>query len=138
MRDHGTPLGRAILAPAAARERDSRERNFPELVKAGRIPAEQAEAELAAWRAIAEILKRGETERDTSWTELHLYTSRCLLALEADLRRAAQAGSDKLPRLIERRDLVAAIHARIDWHKHLIDDANTQLRTLAAAARMVA
>lgn len=133
-----SPIERAFLAPAAMLERDTRERHFPALVKAGKITREEATGELAAWRTLAELLESGETQRQTSWSELHLYMFRCLQALERDVKKAETGDADKLRKLIERRDLVAAIHARIDQQKHLIDDATTLLRQQAEAARMVA
>jgi hypothetical protein len=119
------------LAAAAALERDTRERNYPDLVKAGKLTAEQADGDLAAWRTIAEILERGFTMRETSWSELHLYTSRCLQALERDVERAQADGSPKLARLLDRRADVAAIHHLVDRHKFLIDDTNRILRARA-------
>lgn len=121
-----------ILCDAATRERDSRERGFPALIEAGKITREDAEAQLAAWRAMVDLFARGYAERDISWSELHLATSRCLQALERDVERAQGGDPDKLRKLIERRDLVDAIHTRIDHHKHLFDDTTAELRQHAA------
>lgn len=131
-------IARAFLAPSAVLERDTRERHYPDLVKAGKITREDAEGDIAAWRAIAEMLEHGETQRQTSWTELHLYTSRCVQNLELKVKEAQASGSDNLRRLIERRDLVAAIHERVDHNKYLADDLTEELRRRTATARLVA
>lgn len=125
------------LAEAAALERDVRERKFPELVASGRVTHDDAEAELAAWRAIADIMDRGETAREISWSTLHLYTSRCLQALEADVKKMEQENDQKpcperCRRVLNRRAMVDAIHQPIARQKYLIDDTSTLLRERAA------
>ena len=120
------------LAEAAARERDLREKHFPALVESGRATKEEADAEIAAWRAIADLMERGWTERETSWSTLHLFSSRALQALAADADRAENGGDEpKLHRLRERLATIQAIHRPIDRMKFLIDDTNAILRARA-------
>lgn len=153
------------LAEAAARERDLRKKHFPALIESGRATKEEADAEIAAWRAIADLMERGWTERipprgfpgrgtaeggggaTFSWSTLHLFTSRALQALVADVERAEAARPEpversgdepKLIRLRERLATIEAIHRPIDRMKFLIDDANAILRARAARASAAA
>lgn len=126
------------LAIAAAYERDVRQRNFPKLIESGRIARAVAEAEIAAWRAIADLMEQGWTQSAVTWTGLHNYTARCLQALESDLDKAKGGEATKLQRLFERRATVDAIHQVIARQKYLIDDTNVLLRQRAEQGRAAA
>lgn len=124
---------RSILAAAAERERDSREAGYPKLIEAGRIAQDDAEADLRAWRTIAEIFANGFTMRDMSWSELHLASSRALQGCDRDVERTA-GDEAKLRKRLERRDLVFSIHQQIELHKFRFEETTAILRGRADVA----
>lgn len=121
---------RAFLGPAAAHELDARRRHYPKLIGAGRITRDEAEADLAAWHAIAQLFdptippRNGEGDQPQAGgggpsiplTILAEAAARCLAGLEADLARAPD---DKRAKLTARRDLAAALHERVTFEIHL-------------------
>lgn len=132
-----SPLNMA-LAKAAANEHQARERHYPALIKAGKISAEDAKADMDAWRVVAELFATGTAATDTTFSALHLFTSRCLRELDKKVEAATAGNDDRLPRLIERRDMVWAIHHRIELQRYLIDDVTADLRARTEASRKVA
>jgi hypothetical protein len=100
------------LADAAAFELGAREKFYPADIEAGRIERGDAAVDVEAWRAIAALLAAGSVETDLSWAQLELATSRALISTSE--KAAAKPGDW---RLVERRDAVASIHARIAWHR---------------------
>jgi hypothetical protein len=117
------------MHPAAARERDLREKHWPEEVAAGRMSATDAEADMAAWRAIAELAEGGSCTRDlieaflpAPARDLDLW--RFLEGRAADaLQRREQALAERPGdgRLRERRDLVAVIHAGLAAQREIVE-----------------
>ncbi len=103
---------KSYFAQAAARELGAREKHYPQQVEAGALGKEDAETDLAAWRAIAELFDRGDTEATLSWAQLEHATSRALIR-----REEALAGNPHDQRLIARRDAVWGIHERIVHHR---------------------
>jgi len=103
------------LAEVAAGEVATREAHFPALVEAGRMERTDAEAELAAWRAIAGICgANGIASTSLAWPALELAASRALIRGEEAVNR--QPGNRAL---LERRDAIQAIHARVAHQREL-------------------
>lgn len=103
---------RADLAPIAARELSLRERDWPKAVAAGGMTQADADADLAAWRAIAALLERGSIETELTWGQL-------MTALTTAQDRRGEAiiaarGSDKEARLEQRLGGVVAIRRAIE------------------------
>ena len=99
----------------AAAEVSTREARFPAMIEAGRIERGDAEAELAAWRAIAGICgSNGITSEACAWPQLELAASRALIrGEEVVIRKPGNRA------LLERRDAIQAIHVRIVHQREL-------------------
>lgn len=133
-----SPSERERFAAAAAYERAVRVAAYPKHVESGKVSQQEADADIAAWATLAELFDRGGTDRETSWSELHFYTSRHFQALEQDVDAATARGDQPGEKLRERWATAAAIQAVIERHKFLVDDCNVLLRQRAAAARQAA
>jgi hypothetical protein len=118
------------LAPAAARERDLWTRHRDRMVASGQATAAEADAAIAAWSVLAELIAKRSCETDLTWADLAAVTARALERREADA--AAKPGN---PRAAERRDLVAAIHRGVSRQRAFIDDLNAALRRRAERDR---
>lgn len=127
------PMLRSYFAAAAARELAIREKRYPEKLAAGEMARDDAEADLAAWRAIATLFADGAAETDLSWAQLELATARALQRREDAL---AEKPAD--PDRIARRDAVWGIHERISWHRATVDDLNRRLRDRAVRTAQAA
>lgn len=113
-----TPSLRAYFADAAAREVEAREKHYPAMVDAGEIERGDAEADLAAWRAIAALFRAGSAETELAWAALELATSRALQRCEDDLAAKPTNATRRA-----RRDAVWGIHERISWHRQRLAPA---------------
>lgn len=103
---------RPDLAPIAARELALRERDWPKAVAAGAMTQDQADADLAAWRAIAELLEHGQVETSLTWAEL---TAALLTAQDRRIEAVIAAkGSDKEARLEARLGGVVACRRAVE------------------------
>lgn len=120
------------LADMAAFERDRRGATYPGSVAAGKRSAADAEADYAAWVAIAEWFA-GRRPDEISFAAMEHATSRALASLEALAERRPGERA-----ILERRDAVAAIHERVAHRRALIDDINTRLRAWAQPERQAA
>lgn len=122
------------LARAAARERDTRARNYPARIEAGKVERGDAEADVAAWSAIAELFDKGEALTGLTYPELELATSRALQRREQALAECpppaagdlldqaeATAAAERRIALLARRDAVWAIHERISHQRQLLE-----------------
>jgi hypothetical protein len=105
-----------FLAEAARHELAAREKRYPRMVEEGAIERGAAAADLAAWRAIAEIFAEGSTRSDLGWPELE-HAAAGAMARLAEIEAAPA-----------RRDAVQAIHARLAATRTLIDELNAALR----------
>lgn len=100
-------MAAAALAQAAAFEVASREKHHPAMIAAGEIERTDADADLAAWRAIAAMLAvPGNRNPRLEVTDLPWET------LELAARRAAQRLAERVPACPERCRAVAEI---ADW-----------------------
>ena len=61
---------RGIIAETARRELALRERDWPIEVREGRMDAGTANADIAAWRAIAAMIEQGSAETQLGWEDL--------------------------------------------------------------------
>jgi len=103
------------LAEMATAEVATREARYPAMIDAGTIERTDAEADLEAWRAIAGICgSNGITSSDRTWSQLELAASRALIRGEEVVIRKPGVRA-----LIERRDAIQAIHARIVHQREL-------------------
>lgn len=106
---------RIWLGGMAAAELVTREARYPQLVELGRMSRDAAEADIAAWRAIAPLFAEGSVETGLSWSDL-AHAARIQFAT---LCRSCDADpSDAAKR--ERRDAVQAILARLEWQREQI------------------
>jgi len=132
---------RAGYAPDAARERDERARLYPARIAEEKIERGDAEADYAAWGAIArwcegrwgETVIVGAAGEEITLEAMELAAARALQAGEAAV---AKAPAD--PSRIARRDAVAAIHGLLSHYRAWLGDLNTELRAQAAARRQAA
>ncbi len=108
------PWLQQYLAVAAKRELSARESHYPAQVEAGTLGREEADQDIAAWRAIAELFAAGSAETGLAFAELELATSRALQRREEALNRKPAD-----PDLTLRRDAVWAIHERISHQASL-------------------
>lgn len=131
MIDHLDRAARRRLASAASRERDDRERVYPERIRAGLIEAGDAEADWQAWVAIHAWLGGQGKPAWADWPPLELTAARALQTAEAAVTGAAPA---KLEARIQRRDEIAEIHRLVSAHRAWLEDLTDELRGRAAAA----
>jgi len=103
-----TRLLASYFARAAARERDARAEHYPAMVERGDLARDWAQADLAAWRAIAALFEHGRCTSGLPWSALLAAAD---VALER--REAALAGDPQDRHLQERRDSVWGIAARL-------------------------
>lgn len=97
-----------FLAPFAAEELKARQVHWPKEVLAGRMTQADADADIAAWRAIAELIDTGSTEGE-AWAPL-------LAALQrAEQRRETQARTalDRLAAVTGIRNLAERAAMRV-------------------------
>lgn len=99
---------RPYFAEAAARELETREKNYPAMIDAGEIARDDAAADVDAWRDIVAMFRDGSVDTERSWAQLELATSRAHQRCEEYL---AEKPDNATPRA--RRDVVWAIHERI-------------------------
>jgi hypothetical protein len=103
------------LAEIAAGEVATREARYPALVEAGTLERTDADADLAAWRAIAGICgSNGMTSERRDWHPLELAASRALIRGQEVVARNPGHRAH-----LERRDAIEAIHARIVHQRRL-------------------
>jgi hypothetical protein len=117
----------AYFAAAAERERDVRLTHYPKWVEEGRIETGKARAEIEAWRAIATLFGAGTVETGLSWAELVYAAGEALQRREEAV--AAKPGNADL---VARRDAVAGIYERLEWHRSTIMRAPSPSRAGAA------
>jgi hypothetical protein len=103
---------RPWLGEMAREEHTSRVRRYPALVEEGRLERGDAEADIAAWDAIATLFTEGEVETPIGWAEMELAATRALQSVSA----AAEAKPDD-ERLRARRTAIDGIHDRLAWHR---------------------
>lgn len=114
------------LAAAAAFERDARVKHYPADVADGRMTRDEAEADIAAWTAVADIMAGGPTSAPLTWAELALATTRALVRRNEDAE--THPGNE---RKATRRDMVDAIDERIRTTRDSLADLNARLRAHA-------
>jgi len=112
MPDAAAPLLFEWQAEAARRELAAWERNGPLAVADRRMDQADLDFNLAAWRAIAQLMATGKCEETTlTWADLHRATAACLKRRREAID--ANQDPDRHRALVERHQLVLSIHARI-------------------------
>ena len=109
---------------AAQHERDRRAEKFPELITAGEIDEEWANADYAAWCAIADWLEQGRAGWSTTplvmtvgWPAMEAAAEKQLAELDA--RIAAEPA--KAARRKDRRDAIWCIHNLMVKQRELVE-----------------
>lgn len=123
---------RRSLAPAAAFERDERQRLYPKRIRDGQIEQGDAEADYLAWWEIARWCV-GETPDPQHLPAMELAAARAHQAGEA----AVEKGPADQARLA-RRDAVAAIHEALSRFRAWLVETNAAARAQAAERRKAA
>ena len=99
----------AKLAAFAARELALRVAQWPAAVDAGRMTQAEADDDILAWRAIADLLEHGRTDVDRIWTEIIAAVDHARARRRLALDEAFEAGSPKIDGLVERLWLLTAL-----------------------------
>jgi hypothetical protein len=108
------PALTAWLAAGAQRELEARVKHYPAMVELKEMTSDEAERDIAAWRAIAGLWAEGTVETGLGWADLEAAAARAL-----ERREEAVAARPLDGHLLVRRDTVEAIHSRIAWHHRL-------------------
>lgn len=98
----GREIPRADLAAFAARELALRERQWPAAVADGRMTSQEADDDILAWRALAELLELGATDVDREWTEIITAIDTARARRRAALDEALARGSDNVDGFADR------------------------------------
>ena len=104
-------IPRPDLAAFARRELELRLAQWPAAVDDGRMTAREADDDIIAWRALAELLEHGATGVDREWTEIIAAIDLACARRRAALDEAVATGSAKQGAFSERLFLLRALAA---------------------------
>jgi hypothetical protein len=122
---------RPPLAKVAVRELQAREKHWPAAVDQGEMTREEADADIAAWRVIVQLLRDGTCETELTWAELEHAAAKALIRRD----QAVAQDPDDVD-LIRRRAAVFDILDRITWWRGVIArDREYALRGTATVKR---
>lgn len=113
----------AALAEAARFELAQRERHWPNKVAAGGMTEAEADADLAAWRAIAALFEHGEAPTSLAWADL---VEAAAQAVDSRLAKAAEAGAPDHPKHAQRAAFEVRLGAVFAIRRHLIAAAHAR------------
>lgn len=127
-------IPRPELAAFAQRELALREAQWPAAVEAGRMTALEADEDILAWRALADLLEHGQTDVDRIWTEIIAAIDHSRHRRRLALDDAVATNSPKIEGFTDRLWLLTALayFARDQRDRHLPRGRGARALALAA------